>query len=230
MRGRTFVRRRVVVAGLAAAALAGPAAAWGQGNALPSDNPARSQAFIFERTLRGAIEQAGQQLAKQVLLLVPELTLSTEEAIARGVKLDSYGFFFDVQAPSIQSTVMLWDMMARQRTRSAGPSRPVSSAGPIATEPMPGAPAAFDPDREYTANVRAALVDAMLDGSGVLNIGPEERLTIVVSGIDQPNPNPLYRVNSHKLILTIHGADLMDFRQGRLTREEVKQRIREERF
>lgn len=220
---------RVLVAGATAILLIGPAVASAQTAPMP-ENPARSQAFVFERTLRGAIELAGQQLAKQVLVLVPELTLSTEEAIARGVRLDAYGFYFDVQAPSIQSTVMVWDMM-RQRTRPpVGLSRPVSSGGTLAADSVAPPVPPFDPDREYTSNVRAAVIDAMLDSSGVLAIAAGERLTVVVSGIDHPTPNPLYRSNSHKLILTILGRDLLDFRQGRITREQARERILEDRF
>jgi len=192
-----------------------------------AENPARSQAFVFERALRGAVELGGQQLAKRALVMVPELTLSTEEAIVRGVKLSGYGFYFDVQAPSIESNVILLDMMARQR---GGMSRPVSATGTVAGDPMVVPVPAFDPDREYTTFVRASLIDAMLDSSGVLLVAPGEHLTVVVSGIDQPSPNPLYRANSNKLILTIEASDLMEWRQGRLTREQAKERIVQERF
>lgn len=191
------------------------------------ENPARSQAFVFERALRGAVEQGGQQLAKRALVMVPELTLSTEEAIVRGVKLSGYGFYFDVQAPSIESNVILLDMMARQR---GGMSRTVAATGTVAADPMSVPSPAFDPDREYTAFVRAALIDAMLDGSGVLVVAPGEHLTVVVSGIDQPTPNPLYRASSNKLILTITASDLIEWRQGRLTRDQAKERIVQERF
>ena len=88
----------------------------------------------------------------------------------------------------------------------------------------------FDPDREYTTYVRAALIDAMLDSSGVLSVTPGEHLTVVVSGIEQPSPNPLYRSNSSKLMLTIAASDLLELRQGRLTREQAKERIVAERF
>jgi hypothetical protein len=95
---------------------------------------------------------------------------------------------------------------------------------------MAVSPPSFDTDREYTTYVRSALIDAMLDSSGMFSISPEERLTVVVSGIDHPAPNPLYRANSQKLILTISGSDLIGLRQGRLSRDEAKERIVEERF
>jgi hypothetical protein len=59
----------------------------------------------------------------------------------------------------------------------------------------------------------------------VLSIAPEERLTVAVSGIERRGPNPLYRSESGKLIMTIVGGDLIDLRQGRLSREDVKKRI-----
>ncbi len=214
------VKQRVIVA--AAAALMLPGLAGAQAPA-PAENPARQQSFVFERALRGAVELGGQQLAKRALVLAPEFLLSTEEATVRGVKLTGYGFYFDVQVPDIQSTIIVLDMMAA-RQRPSGPSRPVSSLGNVEDDPMTVSPA-FDTDREYSTYVRAALVDAMLDNSGVLAIGPDDRLTVAVSGIERRGPNPLYRSESGKLIMTAIGADLIDLRQGRLTREEVKNRI-----
>ena len=227
--GGTIVVRGLLAAGTVGLILVGPISVMAQTPA-PAENPARQQAFIFERALRGAVELGGQQLAKQALVVVPEMRLWTEEAIVRGVKLDGYGFYFDVQAPSIQRAAMIWDMVSQRSRPSTGPSRQVSAAGTFEADPMVSAPPSFDPDREYTINVRAAVMDAMLDSSGVLAIPPGEWLTVVVGGIDYPDPNPLYRSNPNKLILRISGADLVELRQGRLIREQAKERIVEERF
>jgi hypothetical protein len=54
----------------------GPVALWAQVPE-PPENPARTQAFVFERALRGAVELGGQQLAKRALVLFPEFILST---------------------------------------------------------------------------------------------------------------------------------------------------------
>jgi len=203
-------------------------AAGGRGISAQGEGPgdqARSQALFFERALSGAIEAGGQQLAKRALVLVPELTLSTEEATIRSVRLTGYGFFFDVQVPDIQSTVMLYDMMTAQRRRQGGPQQPVSQ-----TTGGGGGTAVFDPSREYSAFVREALIDAILSTSGVLTMAPDEHLTVAVSGIDRPQPNPLYRSNPAKLVLTIKASDLDAFRRGEITREEALARILEERF
>jgi hypothetical protein len=194
-----------------------------------AENPARTQAFVFERALRGAVELGGQQLAKRAAVLFPEFILSTEEATARGVQLRGYGFYFDVQVPDIQSTTIVLDMMAA-RQRRGGPSQPVSALGSVSDDPMTVAPPVFDTDREYSAYVRAALIDTLLDSSGVLSLSPGEHLTVAVSGIERRGPNPLYRPDSGKLMLTIAATDLAELRQGRITRDEAKARIAAERF
>ena len=205
-----------------------------------ADPPEKAQAFMYENALRSTIELGGQKLAQQALVLVPELSLATNEPpIVRGVKLDGYGFIFDVQAPDIQSSLTLWDMVRQSagspRQMAGGQQvsveRATATSGPVAADPMSNAPAAFDATKAYTAYVREVLIYSLVDNSVGLALGAAERLTIVASGIDQPNANPLYRArNMRKLILTITGSDLQDYRQGRITRDQVKQKIIESRF
>ncbi len=228
---RHFVSTGLVVVLLSAQAL------WAQ---VPqqAENPAKSQAFLYEIALKGAIGVAGQRLAQQALAVVPEFTLETAEpAVVRGVRLGGFGFFFDVQVPDITSSMMVFDMMNRQRARpqpNESPVQPVAGSGEVASGPlarpaMAGA-VPFNPDRAYTGYVKDALIDALLDSSGVLTLAPEERLAIAVSGIDQPNSNPLYRSVERKLVLTIKASDLQDLRAGRISRDQVKERITQEPF
>ena len=73
-------------------------------------------------------------------------------------------------------------------------------------------------------------MDALLDSSAVLiDLGPDESLTVAASGIDQPNANPLYRGTEDKLLLTIKASDLLELRQGRITRDQARQRVTQER-
>jgi hypothetical protein len=226
MNAGRFVTRRVLAAATVAV-IAVPLVANAQ--VRTPDNPARSQAFIFERALRGAVELGGQQLAKQALVLFPEFILSTEEATVRGVKLEGYGFYFDVQVPDIQSTSIVLDMMAARQRRGAE-AQAVSAVGGVVDDPMTVPPPVFDTDREYSAYVRTALIDTMLDSSGVLTLAPGERLTVAVSGIERRGPNPLYRPDSSKLILTVGAETLVELRQGRITREEARERLIAETF
>lgn len=226
-----MTRRVVMAAAAAAIVMSSSGVAHAQSGPPPAENPARTQAFMFERALRGAVELGGQLLAKQALVVAPELALSTEEAIVNGVKLTDYGYYFDVQVPSIEGTAIVYDMLARSRARQQGPSRPVSANGVVNADPMINDTPAFDPDREYSTNVRNAILDAILDSSSVLTFAPGERLTVAVGRFDdRRNVNPLYRTNPNKLILSIQGVDLLDLRQGRITREQARQRILEDRF
>jgi hypothetical protein len=213
-----------------------PAPALAQGP--PADNPAKSQAYRFEMALRSAVEDGGRRLAQQALAFAPELRLeAAEPAVVRSFRLPGYGLFFDVQAPNITSTVMVWDMRRRLApSAESNPVRPVSdgrvgaATAPVEPDPVVAAPPPFDANRAYTAFVREALMDALLDGSAVLiDLGPDESLTVAASGIDQPNANPLYRGTEDKLLLTIKASDLRDLRQGRITRDQAKQRVTQER-
>lgn len=81
-----------------------------------------------------------------------------------------------------------------------------------------------DPNAAYTAEVQAALVDAMLDYSGRIGLAPEEWLTIAARDSHGPSyPGEPY--DAVTVILRIKGRDLADFRAGRLTREEARKRV-----
>lgn len=238
MKPNTVVRliAPVTIALVAGAGLRAQAAPQAQ-----PDNPAKLAASRFETVLRNAIEDAGRQLAQQARQFAPGIELLVSDpAVASGTRLQGYGFFFDVQAPDIRSTLIaLEDMMSYYNARGAAPV-PVRAgeATPSVPAPVP-APALgtasaplvpFDPDQAYTTFVRESLIDALLDNSAMLPLAAGESLSIAVRGIDRPDPNPLYRRSSNKLVITIHAVDLVDFRQGRLTREQVKDRIAQERF
>jgi hypothetical protein len=201
----------------------------------PSEETIRST-FLYEHALRSAVSLGGQRLALEARAVVPEVVLTTEQPIVRGLRLPGYGFVFDVQAPNIQSTVLVWEMLlstrppdqraARQAVQPVADGR-TAAMGVVDADPM-AAPSGFDATSAYPSYVREALIDAMLDSSSVLLLGTDERLTIAASGIEEPNTNPLYR--ERKLIITINGSDLQDFRQGRLTRQQARERIEEGRF
>lgn len=201
-----------------------------------SDAVTKSQAFRFEMALRIAVEEGGRRLARQALVLTPELRLeAAEPAVVRSFSLPGYGYFFDVQAPSITSEVMVWDMRRRLAPPGGVPemASPVSNGrvgaatAPVNPDPMAGeAPATFDANRAYTTYVREALIDALLDSSAVFtDLGPTDRLTIAASGIEAHTTNPLYRGSEDKMMLTISGADLIALRQNRLTRDDARLRI-----
>ena len=64
-----------------------------------------------------------------------------------------------------------------------------------------------DPDRQYTDAVKSALIDAMLDHSLAMDLGPEEWLTVAARQSEGPlAPNQLFDVAT--IVLRVKGSDL----------------------
>jgi hypothetical protein len=109
----------------------------------------------------------------------------------------------------------------------------VASQAPSAQPPVPGVAGAAagpealaDPGAAYTNEVRSALLDAMLDHSHALTIGPDEWLTVAAHDDDMArrlgSSEPYDAVT---MLFRIKGSDLQAFRAGRLTRAEARGRI-----
>jgi hypothetical protein len=234
--------RRVV---LFAACLGLATPLWAQAPARTED-PVKPQVQAFEMVLRGAVDLGGQRFAQQAAKVVPNIYLAPfTTPVVVGLKIDGV-YWFDVQVPRILQTGVLYYMDNAPRRTAGGAgvaARPVASQGrvgatggdvpddPMIESPVAGddgqaaaPPAAVpDPDTQYSAQVKDALIDAMLDSSGVLPMTADDRLVVVVSGTGAAVTNPLYR--DERLILTVKSSDLSDLRQGRLTRDAAKQRI-----
>jgi hypothetical protein len=72
-------------------------------------------------------------------------------------------------------------------------------------------------------------VEAMLESSGPLNLGPDEWLTVAARD-NVPN-DPLVPGDSTDLksvIFKIKGSDLAAFRSGQITQDEARKRVRAE--
>jgi hypothetical protein len=86
-----------------------------------------------------------------------------------------------------------------------------------------------DPNEAYTRAVKEALVDAMLESSGPLNLGADEWLTIAARD-NVPN-DPLVPGDSTDLrsvIFKVKGSDLAAFRSGQITIEQARTRVKAE--
>jgi hypothetical protein len=92
------VRTMGVAAVLLAAAIAVPV------SAQDAARPDRYQISQLERMLEGAVEHGAAVVSDRLQGALPGLLIS-ENARARGFRLDGYGVFFDVAVPSLQSTM-----------------------------------------------------------------------------------------------------------------------------
>ena len=105
---------------------------------------------------------------------------------------------------------------------------------PPAPRPAPARDSlwAKDPNRAYTEAVTRALVDAMIDYSAPMQIGPDQWLTVAArddEGRDSlAPPDPLEEVVT--MIYRIKGSDLQDYRQGKIDRDEVRRRVQLSQF
>lgn len=83
-----------------------------------------------------------------------------------------------------------------------------------------------DPNGAYTAEVKNALIDAMLEHSTALGIAPGEYLTVAARDNERPS-----RVDASSgddvssIVLRIKGSDLQALVSGRLTIEEARRRV-----
>jgi hypothetical protein len=235
------VLHRGLIACCAVLTVAAPA--WAQQPSSTPPDPARPQVQAFEMVLRGAVDLGGQRFAQRAAEVVPSVYLAPSDTpTVTGFPIREKGLFiFEIQVPGILQTGLRTYLEYLNRTPrghtgpDSGGAKPVaaggvSADGAVAPDPMTASPLIADPDRAYSLDVRAALMDAMIDSSAVLPLGADDMLVIVASGNDPVGPNPLYRLNPKKLILSVRNADLTEFRQGRITRDEALQRIKESYF
>ena len=82
-----------------------------------------------------------------------------------------------------------------------------------------------DPNEAYTQEVRAAVIDAMIENSGQLALGDREWLTVAARDNAPAGPFMSGDPDAVTLVLRVKGADLSAFRAGRLTLEQVRSRV-----
>jgi len=93
-------------------------------------------------------------------------------------------------------------------------------------------PANFDarvvdnPAEGYTREVKAALIDAMIENSGPLALGAEEWLTVAARDNVPRDPlSPGDTADFSTIIFRVKGTDLAAFRAGKMTLEEARQKV-----
>ena len=143
--------------------------------------------------------------------------LTNSSPRARGFHLEGYGVFFYVEIPGVRASVAsAFEQI--QRNRQLVPDRGAATRTAENATPLP-----FDANASYTQAVKRQLVDAMLDYSQPLDLRPNEWLTVAARDGDEPIPNAIYE--SITMVVRARGSDLVDFRAGRLTREEMLKRV-----
>ena len=102
-----------------------------------------------------------------------------------------------------------------------------TAAGPPSAGTGPGSGAAVDdPGAIYLAEVKNALVDAMLKHAGPIDVAPDEWLTVAARESDDRRLVPGDPDEAATtILLRIKGSDLAALRTGRLAGEDARKRV-----
>ena len=120
--------------------------------------------------------------------------------------------------------------VVRQLEQQAQVPSALRNSGRIGAATVPGGqidPASLDdPEEHYTREVKAALIDAMIENSGPIAIGADEWLTVAARDNVPRDPLiPTDAADTKSIIFRIRGTDLAAFRAGRLTLEEARKKV-----
>jgi len=110
--------------------------------------------------------------------------------------------------------------LATNVSQTSSNAVPLAQAAPV----DPGTLA--NPDEEYTKQVKSALIEAMLENSGPIAVGPEESLAVAARnsrgdrfGI-AADPS-----DAQTIMLSIKGSDLAAFHEKRISFDEARKRV-----
>jgi hypothetical protein len=261
-------------------------------------NDMRHHIYVMEGALARAVDYGAKALNREILAVMPGVFMLAGEAQARGVYLDGYGVYFDVQVPMMRQS-MMWsvrtmleqDNVAAQMAisdmrkigqtiadpasraaferslkqletqsapangyaRTGNPANPPVTTGVIIPDNSAGGVGAAaaagvavprraaavadkawaqDPNRAYTEAVTRALVDAIIDYSTPMTLGPDQWLTVAArdnEGRDTLAPqDPIEEVVT--MIYRVKGADLLAYRAGKIDRDEARKRVQVSQF
>ena len=119
------------------------------------------------------------------------------------------------------SAAGLTDQLAGGAVAQAAPALPASPAQPAPLND----PILDDPNEAYRVEVVQALIDAVLDHSSPLGIGPNEWVTVAARrNEERPRLAPADS-GAQTVVIRVGGADLAAFRAGQVSREEVLKRV-----
>lgn len=260
---------------VAALAVAAPVGAQDAPATPPVDqSELRHHIYVMEGALARAVDFGAKRLSQQFRTVMPDVFLLAGEAQARGVYLEGYGVFFDVEVPMLRQS-MTWSlrMMLDQEnstqatideirrsmqgvtdpaTRAslenaarvleanaaAAPARVPAGAVvalPNGSSAEPAMPKLTDsqrdllkdPNKAYTDAVQRALIDAMIDFSAPMAIGANSWLTVAARDNERRDSlapqDPFEEVVT--VLLRIKGSDLLDYRAGRIDKDEARRRV-----
>jgi hypothetical protein len=186
----------------------------------------RADVGTYEMLLQRAVNRALLEMRDWAQQIVPNVALMLEaEPVVHGVPVSDASITFNVEVAQMLGVNLWQTVLERQRPQGPGPVQRVGAqivqADPANPSPTPRV-TTNDFNKQWSELVRQAMIDAILDNSGVLALKDDQILAVAVT--------PANTQASRTLILSIKGADLQQLRQGKISREDAKQRIIETHF
>src|SRR6187402_1462279 len=211
----------------------------------------RQRISLMEGVLERAVANGADNLLRQVKHVMPDMPMLTGAPEVRGFRLEGYGVFFDVEVPALrlplawtlryvvdgnrlavnaalaQLRALVLEQPAQERERLETLVRQMEQRGlPTSASGEVDPAVVRDPNEAYTRSVKEALVDAMLESSGPLNLASDEWLTVAAR--DNVPADPLVPGDStegNTVIFRVRGSDLAAFRSGTLTLEDARKKV-----
>jgi hypothetical protein len=121
-----------------AVALSGAAAIASAQDAPPQPRPVdrsqlRHQIYVMEGALTRAVEFGAQTLSREIRAFMPDAFMIAGQARARGVYLDGYGIFFDVEVPIMRQS-MIWSLKTMLDQDAAGLQKALADIRELASK------------------------------------------------------------------------------------------------
>jgi hypothetical protein len=230
----------------------------------------RYQIGNMERVLENAVEHGASVWRDRFQAIAPVQAQLVENARVRGYRLDDYGVFFDIDVPSLDTTLYVAlqtldqnglglqsamntlktyiqtqaanDPNIQQALKRIELQLPVvlPSSGEASNARTPAGSAAFaandsrspavndpiltNPEEVFREEVMQSIVDALLDYSAPLGVGPEEWLTVAARR-NEVRPRIGLDTNARTFIARVRGGDLAAFRAGQISRDDAIKRV-----
>jgi hypothetical protein len=156
--------------------------------------------------LRMLYRDSNQRVADEIRAMMVDLDPRYREQFSQLVKR------LELQSRSVA------DLQAQ-----AGIGQTTSAAPGTPHQPEP---VVDDPEARYTQEVKAALVEAMIEYSSPLSLGAEEWLTVAAR--DNLPRDPLVPTDTSDfstVTFKVKGSDLSAYRAGRITLDEVRKKV-----
>ena len=192
----------------------------------------RADVGTFEIVLQRGVDRAALQLKQWAAAILPDVPLfQAAPPIARGVPAGDASITFTIEVSEMVGVNLWQTVQSRQRqdpVRVSSTGATVVQGDPLSGPPPPSAVGVTGNsiNAHYSDFVRDAVIDAILDQSGVLTLKDEQMLAVAVIPVSVTGPPN----RSRTLILSIRGGDLSSLRQGKISRDEAKRRIVETHF